>query len=233
MGYNRRLTLKDQALHKFLNKRQTELRQKLTEGADHHQAVEFLLSQHAMLHSRQMAKTEPWSLEDDVLDDMTEKQIRTLPDNVEHTVAWCLWHIARCEDITMNLLVAGSEQVLRRNDYSARLKISIVHSGNAMSHAEIAAFSQQVDTKALYEYRIAVGCRTREIILGLDEHALKQKVDPARLQLVRDEGAVLEAASGVIEYWGKRDVAGLMLMPATRHCLTHLNEALQLKHRLR
>jgi hypothetical protein len=180
-----------------------------------------------------MAKTEPWSLEDDVLDDMTEEQIRALPDNVEHTVAWCLWHIARCEDITMNLLVAGSEQVLRRDNWSSRLKISIVHSGNAMSHAEVTAFSQQIDTQALREYRMAVGRRTREIIQGLDEHAIRQKVDPARIQQVRDEDAVLEAASGVIEYWGKRDVAGLMLMPATRHCLTHLNEALQLKRKLR
>jgi hypothetical protein len=48
---------------------------------------------------------------------------------------------------------------------------------------------------------------------------------------MRDEGAVVEAARGLLDYWGKRNIAGLLLMPATRHNLVHLNEALQLKQR--
>jgi len=60
---------------------------------------------------------------------------------------------------------------------------------------------------------------------------LLQKVDPARLQRVWDEKAVVEAASGIVDYWGKRNVAGLLLMPATRHHIIHLNEALKLKRR--
>jgi hypothetical protein len=46
-----------------------------------------------------------------------------------------------------------------------------------------------------------------------------------------DEGAVVAAAKGVVEYWGRRNTAGLLLMPATRHNLVHLNEALWLKGR--
>ena len=33
----------------------------------------------------------------------------------------------------------------------------------------------------------------------------------------------------LVKYWGKRDTAGLLLMPATRHNFIHLNEALRLK----
>ena len=35
------------------------------------------------------------------------------------------------------------------------------------------------------------------------------------------------------DFWGKRDVAGLLLMPANRHLIVHLNEALRLKKRRR
>ena len=45
------------------------------------------------------------------------------------------------------------------------------------------------------------------------------------------EGAVAKEARDLIDYWGKRRIAGLLLMPATRHNLVHLNEALRLKRR--
>ena len=36
-------------------------------------------------------------------------------------------------------------------------------------------------------------------------------------------------AVDLIVYWSKRDIAGLLLMPATRHNIVHLNEALRIK----
>ena len=71
----------------------------------------------------------------------------------------------------------------------------------------------------------------REIVQQLEPQALKRKVDPSHLQQVWDEGAVVEAARGIVDYWGRRNIAGLLLMPATRHNLVHLNEALRLKQR--
>jgi hypothetical protein len=103
-----------------------------------------------------------------------------------------------------------------------------------MDRDEIANFSNTVDIEALRAYRMAVGRRTREVILQLQPADLKRKVRAADLQQVRDEGAVVAAADGIAQYWGKRDVAGLLLlMPATRHNLVHLNEALEIKRKLR
>jgi hypothetical protein len=56
-----------------------------------------------------------------------------------------------------------------------------------------------------------------------------QKVSPARLQRLLDDGSVPPEAMGLIEYWGNLTIAGLLLMPPTRHCLVHLNEALKVK----
>jgi hypothetical protein len=224
-----------ESYRKLCLKRQTELRRVLSSG-QHEEAIEMFLSQHAMLHSasvaaNELAKTEPWSFEDEVLSDMTEEQIRRIPRNCEHSVAWIIWHIARCEDITMNLLVAGSPQVLSQGDWLDRIKTPICHTGNAMDETGMVHFSDSVDIEALRAYRVAVGRRTREIVQQLGPEDLKRKVDPTRLQRVWDEGAVVEAARGIVDYWGKRDVAGLLLMPASRHLIVHLNEALKLKRR--
>jgi len=40
-----------------------------------------------------------------------------------------------------------------------------------------------------------------------------------------EAGAVLPEAMEIINYWSSKTIAGLLLMPATRHCVLHLNEA--------
>jgi hypothetical protein len=209
---------------KLCLKRQTELRQIMARPERHDEAIQLLLS-------AKMAETTPWSFEDEILDDMTEEQIRRVPRNCEHSVAWIIWHIARCEDITMNLLVAGSPQVLNQGGWVARINSPICHTGNEMDAVDVARFSDALDIDALRAYRVAVGRGTREIVKQLEPEDLKRKVDPAHLQRVWDEAAVVEAASGIVDYWGGRDVAGLLLMPASRHLIIHLNEALKLKRR--
>ena len=38
-----------------------------------------------------------------------------------------------------------------------------------------------------------------------------------------------ERQKRLVEYWSTRTIAGLLLMPATRHPLVHLNEAMRIK----
>jgi hypothetical protein len=220
-----------ESYRKLCLKQQTELRRILMSFSQHRKAIELFLSQHAMLHSAKMAQTEPWSFEDEVLNDMIEEQIRRIPQNCDHSVAWNIWHIARIEDVAMNLLVAGSPQILHRDNWLERMNISARDTGNAMNRKEMAILSATIDVEALRTYRLAVGCRTHEIVKRLRPEELKQKVQPSRLQQVMDEGALVETAAGIKNYWSKRNIAGLLLMPATRHSLVHLNEALSLKRR--
>jgi hypothetical protein len=221
-----------EAHRKTCLKQQTELRRLMTgRNSQHDQAMQLFLSQHAMLHSAKMAQAGPWSFEDEVLDDMSAAEMRRIPPGCEHSVAWLIWHMARCEDITLNLLVAGSPQILHRDRWLEQMKVTIRDTGNAMDGNGIAEFSNTVDLDALRAYRVAVGRRTREIAGQLQPEDLKRKVQASRLQQIWEEGAVVEAAGGLVDYWGKRDVAGLLLMPATRHNIVHLNEALEVKRK--
>lgn len=221
------------ANHKTWNERQKILRQTLARPGEHQQAVALFLTQHAMLHAAEMSQTGLWSFEDEVWDGLPAEALRRIPPRQEHSIAWLLWHITRIEDVTLNLLVAGRPQLFWRDDWQDRLKISVVDTGNATGAAEIADLSEAIDLDALKAYRRAVGRNTREIVQSLRPGELKNKVDPARLAQVSAQGAVVPAAQEIIAYWGGLTIAGVLLMPPTRHSLIHLNEALRVRQKLR
>jgi hypothetical protein len=199
---------------------------------DHQKAIELFLAQHARVHSRRMSDGNLWSFEDEVLDGLTEGHWRCIPHGHEHSIAWIIFHTARVEDITMNLLVAGTPQLFLQRDWAKKLNVDLLHSANSMDESSIAVLSTQVDIAALLVYRQSVGRRTREIVQKLKPAELKQKPDSSRLQKVMDEGALLPEAIGILGYWSKRTIAGLLLMPPTRHNFLHLNEALRLQQKL-
>lgn len=211
-----------------LNRRITLLRDRMEDASQAEAAVQDFFPVHAMLHSAGIDSAGGWSYEDDIFDHLSPEIACRIPTGEVHSPLWCLWHIARIEDMTMNLLAAGTPQVFWQDGWSARLNDPFHHSGNAMTPAEILLLSQTLNLEALRAYRLAVGLRTRQIVRALTPADLTRKVDPQRIEQVRQEKAVLPAADGVIEYWSKRTIAGLLLMPATRHPLTHLNEAQRL-----
>ncbi len=220
--------------HKLWNQGQKKLQRALAAKAnDHPMAIDTFLVQHAMVHSAKIAKPRLWSFEDEILDDVTEEQFRCMPSSGEHSIAWIIFHLARCEDITMNLLVAGTSQLFTQNDWVKKLRTTILHSANKMDEASVAALSAQIDLAQLRAYRLSVGRRTREIVRKLKPEELKQKVDPSRSQRIMSEGALSPEAIEIFNYWGTRTIAGLLLMPPTRHNFLHLNEALRIKQKLR
>ncbi|MDM8520761.1 DinB family protein [Anaerolineales bacterium HSG6] len=216
---------------KLLNQQQTELRKVMMDFGQHNRSIALFLNQHAQLHSAMVSDNKTRSYEDEILAGMTEAQIRSIPQNREHSIAWCLWHIARVEDVTMNLLVAGQPQILQNEQWLERLQIPNRDTGNEMTQAQMEVLSSTINLTALRAYRVAVGRKTRAIVTQLKPEYLKEKVDPVRANRVRDEGAVVEIASDIADYWRKRNIAGLLLMPATRHNLVHLNEAARLKEK--
>jgi hypothetical protein len=216
---------------KRLGKQQTQLRRLMTAPDQFEPAMGLFFEQHASLHSVKVSDLAVWSYEDALLDDLGEAHFRRIPRNCEHSIAWCIWHLARIEDAAMNILIADSPQVFHAGKWQERLNVPFVDCGHEMDNAAMSQLSKQINLEALRAYRLAVGQRTREIVASLTADKLKQQVDPDRIQRVMDEGAITESAKGIADYWSKRDFAGLLLMPASRHILVHLNEALKLKNR--
>jgi hypothetical protein len=212
------------------NAQQQQLRQALNHPADFELVIDLFLRQHAAVHAAQMSGTAGWSFADEVWRDLNPGVARRVSSGGDHSIAWLTWHIARIEDVTMNLLLVGRSQVLHEG-WQARLHIRAADTGNGMSSQAVAELGNEIDLVALQDYRNAVGLRTRENIASLTASDLKKRVDPLRVERVRAEGAVLPAGSAVIDYWLGLTLAGLLLMPPTRHNFIHLNEALRLKQK--
>jgi len=132
----------------------------------------------------------------------------------------------------MNLLLAGRTQLFNQDEWFDRLGVPFRDTGNAMVGADVIFLSQKIDIDALRSYRIAIGRRTRENVMQLPASKIKLKVDPARLERVMAEGALVEEARGVLDYWGGLTNSELLLMPPTRHNFIHLNEALRIKQKV-
>ncbi len=222
-----------EAWRKRINLEQSSLRKALKAHGAQRAWMDRFNAHHAMLHSQRASDVCEWSYEDALLDDLEEAKARIVPAGEEHSIAWAIWHVARIEDAVMNLLVAGTPQVLHTGDWQAKLKVPDIDSGNELASAAIVDFSRAVDFGSLREYRAAVGRRTQEIVRKISPAELMKRVDSERLHLVMKEGVLVEAASGIRDYWGRQTIAGLLLMPASRHILTHLNEVLALKRKIR
>jgi len=217
------------AQHKAWNERQKRLHQALASPGEHSLALELFLHQHAMLHTREVSGIPESTFDDQLWQGLDEADARFIPSAAEHSIAWCLWHIARIEDLTMNLLVAGQPQLFAEGGWLERLNVSFRDTGNARPADDTVRLSAAIDPPGLRLYRSAVGRRTREIVQTLSPTALREKVQPSRLEHIWRDAAVLPEGREVVEYWGGRTLAGLLLMPATRHPLIHLNEAMRIK----
>jgi hypothetical protein len=100
---------------KLWNSGHQKLTRLLIKG-DRDHAIQVFLHQHAMVHSAKASKTQLWSFEDELLNDMTDEEVRQIPATGEHSITWILFHLARIEDITMNMLVAGTSQLFTCDD---------------------------------------------------------------------------------------------------------------------
>jgi DinB superfamily len=93
-------------------------------------AREFFLIHHAQVHS-QVAR--------EFLQDLSDEQMR-LRSNGLNSVAWLVWHMARCED-ALNVLIANRPQILDQNDWLTRLNLSLRDVGTGMTDDEVSDLS--------------------------------------------------------------------------------------------
>ncbi len=195
------------------------------------ESKELALNLHSMVHSSIMSGTNKTTFEDEMWVGLDEDTFRISKNEKGRTIAYGIWHSSRIEDITMNILVDGDAQIFNRGNWKERINSKIIDTGNSMSEEEIMEFSKAINIQELKNYRIEVGRRTRSIIKELSIEDMKRKFDKNRLYRILDKGAVMdvEASNWLIDFWGRKNVAGIILMPVTRHHVVHINECLSAK----
>src|SRR5213596_2095836 len=123
-------------------------------------AKDLFLTQHAAVQSVAVGGN-PASAAERAFAGLSDEQMRIRPREDLNSLAWIMWHIARTEDVFVNLVLAGRPQVFD-GAWGGRLRVTRRDLGTGMKHAEVTELTQQVDLSALREYRDMVGRRTRE-----------------------------------------------------------------------
>lgn len=212
------------------NPKQALLREIIKKPDKFDEAIKLCLEMHALVHTSEMSGINIRTFEDELWDALDELSFRTMSTAKDVTIAWNIWHLTRIEDITANILIAGDTQVITRGHWLDKMNVTVCDTGNAMTDEEIEALSSAINMKELRSYRIAVGKKTREIIKQLQVSDLRRKMETARLQRIFDEGGVLkvEGSKWLVDFWSKKTIAGILLMPITRHQIVHINDSLKL-----
>lgn len=218
---------------KVLNVEISELKNLFKKAETFEKGKTRFLNLHSHFYRSVMSGSSFATFEDQLWDGLTEEMARSAVNAKGRTVLYGLWHSSRIEDITMNLLVRRGDQIYTSGKFQKLINAGIDHTGNSLSEKEILQMSARVNIKALCGYRQKVGKKTQEIIKALSFDDLKRKVLKSDIERVRAEGAVddVPSANWLLDFWGRRNVEGILFMPAGRHQIIHFNENFRAKEK--
>lgn len=211
------------------NIQQKRLKELISKKETFDSAKELYLSMHKYLH---------FSDNDDTLMNQLWKNLNTkdfsiMPTAKDVTIAWNIWHITRIEDLTVNILLNNSEQIYNK-EWKRKMNVSVNDTGNAMTDDEIMELSRNMNIEVLKEYRKAVGNQSQNILSKLVFEDMKRKVESKNIEKILKEGGVTEHPDSIwlLDFWERKNVAGIILMPGTRHQIGHLNDCINLKEKI-
>ena len=163
---------------------------------------------------------------------MTDGEVRGRPGPGVNSIVWLLWHMARTEDASVNLVVANGRQVLD-DDWVRRLGVPWRHIGTGMSDDEVAELTRRADVAAVRAYRDAVGRRPREVVQALAPGAWDEPVGLADTTRAARAGAFGPNAGWVeglgFKPWQDQSRAARLAGAALRHNAMHMGEAVTVR----
>ncbi len=159
-----------------------------------------------------------------ILPGISQEQMRARPAGGGNSVAWILWHAARCEDVGINAMVRGAPQVLALPEFAGAAGLGDLRIGTGLSDDEVASFSASVDGDALLRYRLAVRKEMLGWLNSCDLAALDEKPDiDARLAQLDPLWPEKDDA-WVRDLFGTLTNAGFVNWLASGHTLLHAGE---------
>ncbi|MDR2941420.1 MAG: hypothetical protein LBV17_02380 [Treponema sp.] len=193
--------------------------------------IKLLLEMHSMLHDKKVYKITSETCYNDLWEDMKEETCKII-SNKETSVLWNIWHITRIEDIVSNMLIGNKETIFNK-ELQTKLGVKIKDTGNAMTYSEIELLNKNINIKELKEYRVQVGKSTKKIIEALEFNDIKRKAEKEQLEKIKQNGGVTDDPKSIwlLDFWGKKNVLGLIMMPITRHQVVHLNDCFKIKQK--
>jgi DinB family protein len=186
----------------------------------------FFLSQHAAVHASDVSGR-AFSVQR-VFSELSDDEMRIRPGKGLNSLVWLLWHMARTEDVAVNLVVAGRDQVLD-DAWIRRMNVPWRIIGTGMTADEVTEMTARADVAAVRVYRAAVGIRTREVVQGLRADAWAEIVGDEDIKRAAVTGAFRDWVEGAKYPWLGWSRADQLASSALRHNAAHIGEAVTIR----
>ena len=186
----------------------------------------FFLSQHAAVHAREVSGRA--FLAQVVFDELSDDQMRLRPSEGLNSLVWLLWHMARTEDVAINLVVAGSDQVLDA-EWARRMNVPWRIIGTGMTDGEVGELTARADVSSVRAYRSAVGIRTRQVVQALRADAWGEPVAADDIRRAATAGAFRDWDAAQSHPWLGWSRADQIASSALRHNAAHIGEAVTIR----
>ncbi len=191
----------------------------------------FFFGLHAGTHAGEVYEGR-MSGSDRVFGGLSEAQMRVRPGPGLNSLVWLLWHMARTEDVAVNLVVAARPQVFDEA-WARRMNVLRPDMGTGMTVDEVAALTEQADVDAVRAYRSAVGRRTRQVVGALRAQAWDETLglpDTARAAATGAFGPNDEWVEGLGHRpWQSHSRGEQLGNTAIRHNGHHIGEAVTIR----
>lgn len=105
----------------------------------------------------------------------TDEQLHYVPPGGSHSIAWCLWHTARIEDLVINAMIQGNPPIWN-DDWAARTGLPAQGFGAGQESDEARAVRIS-DVAALGEYQEAVWAATEKFLGEATDADLEREVE--------------------------------------------------------
>jgi hypothetical protein len=185
---------------------------------------ELILIQHARNHTAEVGQPD-WSIQDYILNGVTESQMRLRPLPGSNSLAWLFWHMTRSEDIGANIILSQTPQIIDSGDWGERLGVSLRDGATGMTDLEVGDLTERINIEALLAYRAAVGRRTQFILRDLRPEVLDEVIDTDLIRQARELGAFGPHGEIVPQRWTGKRKAFTLSHTILGHALLHLGQA--------
>jgi DinB family protein len=181
----------------------------------------LLLSQHADVGAR---------ISNQVLARVPLERRDERPCEGSSSVSWLLWHALRHQDVAVNAVVRGADEVLQRDGWTDRLGAAGFAAGTGLAEADDRAAAALLDAGALDAYAVAVWAETAAWLAIVTEAELDRLPDAAA-GLVR-AGVDDDSYPWLYRMWHGKPVAFFLSWEAIGHGYNHLGEMVHLRNEM-
>lgn len=108
-------------------------------------------------------------------DGLTDEQLHFVPEGQSHSIAWCMWHAARIEDLFFQQIFQGKCAEWDIGEWVAKMGLPEKGFGTGQS-TEDAAQIRFTSLDAFKQYQAKVAELSHQFLDSLDDEGLKREV---------------------------------------------------------